>query len=133
MAIKDPKQFKRWTPPLHGLAVSTVARDINERLRLVIVAVRNTKTEAVRIMPEHPDLYVETFGERGKPVQIERVEKLHTETTTESRVLPAGAIVYYALVFETPILGVNQHLRVAVGQTNAADDPVAADLTAAAR
>ncbi len=46
---------------------------------------------------------------------------------------PAGAIVYYALVFETPILGVNQHLRVAVGQTNAADEPTAADLTAAAR
>ncbi len=132
-AIREPKQFKRWTPPLHGLAVATIARDVNERSRLVIVAVRNMNTQAVRIMPGHPDIYVETFGEGGKPVQVERVKRLHTETTTESRVLPAGATVYYALVFETPILGVNQHLRVAVGQTNAADEPTAADLTAAAR
>lgn len=133
-AIREPKQFKRWTPPLHGLAVATIARDVNERSRLVIVAVRNMNTQAVRIMPGHPDIYIETFGEGGKPVQVERVKRLlHTETTTESRVLPAGATVYYALVFETPILGVNQHLRIAVGQTNAADEPTAADLTAAAR
>ncbi len=118
---------------MHGLAVSTISRDIDERTRLVVVAVRNTKAEAIRIVPGHPEMFVETLNDKGKPLQVERIKKLHMETTTRGSVLPAGAVVYYALVYETPILGAHQHLRVAVGQTNAADEPAAADLTAAAR
>lgn len=132
-ATKDPKQFKRWTPPVHGLSLSTVSRDIGEHARLVIVAVRNMNREAVRVMPGHPEMFVETRGDGGRPVQIERVKKLHAETTTTSSVLPAGAVVYYALVYETPILGAKQHLRVAVGHRSAADEPAAAAITAAAR
>jgi len=130
-AINEPKQFKRWTKPLHGLAVSTLAREINERSRLVIVAVRNMKSEAVQIMPGHPDLFIETLNERGQPLQVEQIKKLHMETTTRSSVLPAGVTIYYALVYETPLLGAQQHLRVAVAQINATDEPAAADLTAA--
>lgn len=133
LAIKEPKQFKRWTPPVHGLALSTVTRDLGEQTRVVIVAVRNVKAEAVRIMAGHPDLSIETLNERGQPVQVEQIKKLHTATTTTSSVLPAGAIVYYAVVYDAPVIGAKQHLRVAVGQTNAADEPAAADLTAAAR
>ncbi len=130
-ATKDPKQFKRWTKPRHGLAVSTVAREINEQSRLVIVAVRNIKSEAVQIMPGHPDIFIETLNEHGQPLQVEQVRKLHVETTTTSSVLPAGATIYYALIYETPLLGVKQHLRVAVGQINATDEPASTSLTAA--
>ena len=129
-AIKDPQQFKRWTKPLHGLAVSTLAREINERSRVVIVAVRNMQSEAVQIMPGHPDLFIETLNERGQPLQVEQIKPLHVESTTTSRVLPAGQVVYYALVYETPALGVKQHLRVAVAQINATDEPASTDLTA---
>ncbi|MGH9913972.1 MAG: hypothetical protein ACRD63_01645, partial [Pyrinomonadaceae bacterium] len=132
-AIKEPKQFKRWTPPLHGLALSTFSRDINEHSRLVVIAVRNMKAEAVRIMPGHPDMFIETLNDKGKSVQVEMIKKLHTETTTTSSVLPAGSTIFFAVVYETPILGTLQHLRVAVGQTNAADEPAATDLTADAR
>lgn len=132
-ATKEPKQFKRWTPQVHGLSLSTVSRDIGEHARLVIVAVRNMNREAVRVMPGHPEMFVETRGDGGRPVQIERVRKLHAETTTSSSVLPAGAVVYYALVYETPILGAKQHLRVAVGHRSAADEPAAAAITAAAK
>ncbi|MDQ3257127.1 MAG: hypothetical protein M3R15_25095 [Acidobacteriota bacterium] len=130
-ATTDPKQFKRWTKPLHGLAVSTVARELGEWSRLVIVAVRNQKSEAVQIMPGHPDIFIETMNEQGQPLQVEQIKKLHVETTTSSSVVPAGAIVYYALVFETPMLGAKQHLRVAVGQINATDEPATADVTSA--
>ncbi len=130
-AIKDPQQFKRWTKPLHGLAVSTLAREINERSRVVIVAVRNRKSEAVQIMPGHPDLFIETLNERGQPLQVEQIKKLHVETTTASSVLPAGATIYYALIFETPLLGAKQHLRVAVAQINATDEPASTDLITA--
>jgi len=130
-ATKDPKQFKRWTKPLHGLAVSTVSREMGELSRLVIVAVRNMKSGAVQIMPGHPDIFIETLNEQGQPLQVEQIKKLHVETTTRSSVVPAGAIVYYALVFETPMLGAKQHLRVAVGQINATDEPATADVTSA--
>jgi len=132
-AIKDPQQFKRWTKPRHGLAVSTLAREINERSRVVIVAVRNMKSEAVQIMPGHPDLFIETLNERGQPLQVEQIKPLHVESTTTSRVLPAGQVVYYALIFETPLLSAKQHLRVAVAQINATDEPASTALTTAAK
>jgi len=129
-ANKNPKQFKRWTQPRHGLAVATLSREINEQSRLVMVAVRNRKSEAVQIMPGHPDIFIETLDERGQPLQVEQIKPLYVESTTTSRVLPAGQVVYYALVYETPALGVKQHLRVAVAQINATDEPASTDLTA---
>lgn len=130
-AIREPKKFKKWSAPLHGLSVSTLSRDVGERTRMVVVAVRNTNAEAIRIVPGHPEVSVETLDDKGARLQVEQIKKLYMETTTTGSVLPAGAVVYYAVVYETPILGAHQHLRVAVGQTNAADEPTAANLAAA--
>ena len=132
-AIREPKQFKRWSAPMHGLAVSTLSRDINEKMRLVVVAVRNTNAEAIRVVPGHPEMFIETLSDKGTRLQVEQIKRLQTETTTTNSVIPAGATVYYALIYETPILGAKQRLQVAVGQTNAADEPAATNLAAATR
>jgi hypothetical protein len=87
----------------------------------------------MRIVPGQPELFVETLDERGARLQIEQARRVLVETTALDGAIPAGATVYYALVYEPPILGARQHLRVAVGQTNAADEPASVDLAAGAR
>lgn len=129
-ALGEPKRFKKWTEALHGLSVATLARDLDEQNRVALVAVKNVQGEPIRIMPGHPELFVETLDDKGRTLQITPLKKLLAESTTTSSVIPAGATVYYAIVYTPPILGTKQHLRVAVGQTNAADDPAAAGLTA---
>ena len=42
--------------------------------------------------------------------------------------LNKGEVVYYAIVYEAPVLGALQRLRVSVSQTEAADEPVTAAL-----
>ena len=90
------------------------------------------KTDA-RIIPGQPEIYLETVDGKGRPLQIEVVKKLATETTATDGVIPAGATRYYAVVYETPILGARQRLSVVVGQTIAADEPATASLTSSKR
>jgi hypothetical protein len=95
---------------------------------MVVIAVRNTRNKDALILPEQPHLTLETVDEKGKPLQIEHVKKLSVQTTVTDDVIPGGEIRYYALVYETPILGARQRLRVAVGRTSAADEPATAVL-----
>lgn len=133
-AVKSPKDFKKWSDPVHGLAVSlSQVREVDNRSRVVVVAVRNTQASAIQVVPGAPDIYVQTVDAKGNPLQFEQVKKLGVETTAVSSSIPAGATCYYALVYETPILGASQRLRVSVAQTGAADEPAAAELTSSTR
>lgn len=129
-AVKDPKKFKTWTPPVHHLALSMRSREVNATTRLAVVAVKNTTAETIRLMPGHPEIFVETVNERGTRLQVEQVKKIHQATTTADQLLPAGAVIYYALVYETPMLTTRQRLRVAVGQIEAIDEPAGINLSA---
>lgn len=93
---------------------------------MVVIAVRNTRTKDARTLPEQPHLTLETVDDKGRTLQIEYVKKIGVQTTVTDDVIPGGETRYYALVYETPILGARQRLRVAVGQTNAADEPATA-------
>jgi hypothetical protein len=133
-ATRSPKTFKKWSDTVHGLSLSTSPlREVGKRSQLVVVAVRNTKKVDARIIPGMPEIYLETVDGKGRPLQIEVVKKLATETTVTDDLIPAGAIRYYAVVYETPILGVRQRLSVIVGQTVAADEPATASLTSSKR
>jgi hypothetical protein len=133
-AIRSPQSFKKWTEPTHGLslAVSPI-RDVDDGSRVVVVAIRNINGAPARLVSGQPDIYVETLDKKGNPLQVEKVKKLHVETTTVSGALPAGTTVYFALVYEAPILGASQRLRVAAGQTNAADEPAYAEIGESSR
>ncbi|MGH9938691.1 MAG: hypothetical protein ACREAM_20820 [Blastocatellia bacterium] len=133
-ATRSPKSFKKWGDSVHGLSLSTSpVREVGKRSQLVVVAVRNTKKVDARIIPGQPEIYLDTVDRKGKPLQVEVVKKLATETTATDDLIPAGAIRYYAVVYETPILGARQRLRAIVGQTVAADEPAAANLTSSKR
>jgi hypothetical protein len=131
---KSPKQFKRWSDSIHGLSLSvSPVQEMDKRSQLVVVAVRNTKSTEARILPSQPEITVETIDDKGKPLHIEVVKKLGVQTTATNDVIPGGATAYYALAYESRALGARQRLRVAVGQTIAADEPATAGLTSANR
>jgi hypothetical protein len=122
---------------LHGLSLATSAPwGLNEKdgATIVIVGITNILPEPLRLVPGQPDLSIETRDEKGKkPVLVERIKPLHTESSGLDDSIPAQSTLYYAIVYRRPVLGVRQHLRVTVGQINAADEPAAADITTSAK
>ena len=133
-AIKSPGNFKRWSDPVHGLSVSlSQVRDVDNRSRVVVIAVRNTESAAIRVVQGAPDIYVQTLDKKGNPLQVEQIKKLEAQTTAVDGAIPAGATCYYAVVYETPVLGASQRLRLSIAQINAADEPSSAEMTSSAR
>ena len=136
LAITSSKP-KNWTRPAHGLSIATsIPKDFDDKdgSAIVIVAVSNILPEPLRIVPGQPDLSVETRDDQGKKtLLVEQIKPLHVESSGLGDSIPAGSTLYYAIVYRRPVLGVRQHLRVTVGQTNAADDPAVADLTSSTR
>jgi hypothetical protein len=132
-AMADPKSFKNWSTPAHGLSVSTKASELDEQTRIALVAVKNVEDVPLQILPGHPDLIVETVNKKGKTIQLENIRKRLLEASAKSDVIPARTTVYYAVAFAPPILGKRQRLRVMVGQRNAADDPVEVSVTSNGR
>jgi len=136
LAITSSKP-KKWTPAAHGLSIATsIPKDFNDKdgSAIVIIAVSNILPEPLRIVPGQPDLVIETRDDQGKkPLLVEQIKPLHVESSGLGNSIPAGSILYYAIVYRRPVLGLRQHLRVTVGQINAADDPAVADLTNSAR
>ncbi len=133
-AIKSPGSFKKWGDPVQGLSVSlSQVREVDNRFRVVVIAVRNTESAAIRIVQGAPDIYVQTLDKKGNPLQVEQIKKLEVQTTAVDGAIPAGATCYYAVVYETPVLGASQRLRVAIAQINAADEPSSAEMTPSVR
>jgi hypothetical protein len=134
-AFKNPKWFRRWTSERHGLRISVLpTRDLNNTTRLVVFAVRNVRSETLRVISGYPDLYIETLNEHGRPVEAgTRLPKLHLSSSASGGAIPARTTRYFALVYEVPILGAQQHLKLAVAHMSAADEPATADLTVTAK
>ncbi|MBA4125221.1 MAG: hypothetical protein M3521_07705 [Acidobacteriota bacterium] len=127
-AIKSPKEkFTVWSPATKGLSLSTAkVVEIDDFQRLLIVAVKNETTDALRLLDEMPELQIQTVDKSGNSLQLERLTRKYTETTALAGAIPAGAIVYYAVVYENPVLGANQKLLVSAAHDRAADAPVVA-------
>ena len=127
-AIKSPKdKFTAWSSAVKGLSLSTAKIvEIDDRQRLLIVAVKNDTTDGLRLLDEMPEIQIQTVDKSGNSLQIERLERKYVKTTALQGAIPAGATVYYAVVFENPILGANQKLLVSAAHDRAADTPVVA-------
>jgi len=134
-AFKNPKWFRNWTTERHGLRISVLpARDFNDTTRLVVFAVRNVGSETLRVISGYPDLYIETLNVQGRAVEAgTRLPPLHLSSTATGGAIPARTTRYFALVYEVPILGAQQHLKLAVAHMSAADEPATADLTVTAK
>jgi hypothetical protein len=123
-AVQNPARLGSFTKSRNGIGLAVAsAVDLDLQARLVVVAVRNDGASDLRIVPGDPDLYVQTFDSSGKTLQIERVKRLFVESTSLEGKLSKGEVAYYAIVYEPPVLGASQRLRVSVSQTEAADEP----------
>lgn len=129
-AFKSPKWFRTWTRERHGLKISVLpTRDLGDTTRLVVFAVRNVGSETLRVISGYPDLYIETVNEHGRAVEAgTRVPTLHLASSSSGGAIPARTTRYFALVYEVPILGARQHLKLAVAHMSAADEPATANL-----
>lgn len=126
--------------PVHGLAVAAQPSHILENggYRMDLIAVKNTLSEAVSLV-NLPSMVIETY----EPKQRKKKNALNQERypmdyifhdLPDSAMLLSGATYYFAIVAKYPvILGVNQELKIAVAQTNAADEPVFLNLITKAR
>jgi hypothetical protein len=127
-AIKSPKEkFTAWSSAVKGLSLSTAKIvEIDDWQRLLIVAVKNETTDGLRLLDEMPEIQIQTVDKTGASLQLERLTRKYVETTALQGAIPAGGVVYYAVVFENPILGANQKLLVSAAHDRASDAPVVA-------
>src|SRR5713101_6379283 len=78
-AIKKPKQFKGWTKPTHGISLATLQQaNPKDDFRIVLIAVKNTSADALKISPGSPDLSLEMLDDQGKTINVQSIKKLHT-------------------------------------------------------
>lgn len=131
--IRDPKKkMGPWSGSSAGLSLAVSRVDeIGGDRRLVVVGVRNDTAGKLTLVPDSPEFQIQTADTKGNVLQTERIGNLYIESTTIDGSLSAGSIVYYAIVYSAPIMGINQHVRVMVAHREAADVPVAISLPGA--
>jgi hypothetical protein len=127
--LKNPNRMGSFAKSNHGLSLAVApVVDLDVQARMVVVAVRNDAQGSLRIVQGNPEVYVQTFDDNGKTLQLEQVKRLYVESTSLEGRLNKGDVAYFAIVYEAPVLGVLQRLRVSVSQTEAADEPATASL-----
>ena len=123
-AMKQPEQFKQWTPGSHGLKLSQLSMPVlDHSYSLAILAVRNTTTNALTLTATSPDLVVEMVNDDGRPVNIESLKYLHLEAGDATRKIQSRGTVYYAVAYRPPVLGTHQRIKLSIAHSNAADEP----------
>lgn len=134
--VGNSKPQLKFGKPSHGLAMA-VAPNTSRTSDVVIevVAVRNVLSMPIRLVPDQPDLFIESRAEKGGAATLGgRVPVLHVATTIgDDDVLQPGVTYYVAFAYNAPMLGAKQTLRVVMAQMNASDEPASADLVASAR
>jgi hypothetical protein len=131
-AAKQPKRFKNWTHSTHGLKLSILQdADSGRPFKIVKVAVKNSMSEPVQLVANSPEIFIETIDEKGATVDIHSIMK--TAASSTSGAIAAGATIYFAIAYASPVLDVHQHLKIVVTQTNAADQPASIKLATSGR
>jgi hypothetical protein len=123
-AIAEPEKFKNWTRPLHGLALAARQDgDLKEDFRVLLLAVKNASGQPLKLIPGTPDLTLEMHDDKGKVINVQSIKPLHIEMSDSRSEVAAGRTVYYAIAYNSPLMGVRHRLKIIVAQTNAADEP----------
>ena len=124
------KNLGAWSKPQQGLELS-VSRisELDSESRLVVIAIRNVTASNMRLVPGSPELQIETADSAGNSIQTTRLDAQYIESTTLEGLVQPGSIVYYAMVYKAPVLGVSQSVRVLVAHREAADAPLSSSLS----
>ncbi len=128
--LRDQKKhLSAWSSPLHGLELSlTRVTDLDSENRLVVIAIRNSASTNLRLVRGSPELQIQTLDKDGNSLLTTKLDLHYLETTAFEGLVQPGSTTFYALVYKSPLLGVNQKIRVAVAQTEAIDAPISATL-----
>lgn len=128
-AVKKPKAFKNWTHSIHGLKLSILEEpDSGKPFKVLTLAVRNSTSASVKLLPDSPEVSIETIDDQGTTVNVHSIAKAQTEVSSKSNDIAAGTTVYFAIAYVSPVLDAHQRLKIAVAQTNAADQPASIKL-----
>ncbi|MGH9842231.1 MAG: hypothetical protein ACREEM_26060 [Blastocatellia bacterium] len=73
--LKFPGNDERWSKRLHGLKIAVQTRILSANHRQALIAVRNTLSKPVQIVPGFPELYVDTLDDKGRVLQTERIKR----------------------------------------------------------
>jgi len=123
-ATAAPGIFENWTRPLHGLALAARQDgDLKNDVRVLLLAVKNTSVQPLKLIPDTPDLILEMHDDKGKVINVQSIKPLHIEVSEISNELAVGRTVYYAIAYSPPLMGVRHRLKIVVAQANAADEP----------
>ena len=123
-ATGNPGMFKNWTRPLHGLALAVQQDgDLKQDFRVLLLAVRNSRAQPLKLIPGTPDLTLEMHDDKGKVINVQSIRPLHNEMSDSGSEVAVGRTVYYAIAYSPPLMGVRHRLKIVVAQTNAADEP----------
>lgn len=123
-AMAVPGTFQSWTRPLHGLALAAVQDgELKDDIQVLLLAVKNTGPQPLKLVPSTPDLTLEMHDDKGKVINVQSIKPLHTETSDTASEIAVGRTIYYAIAYTPPLMGVRQRLKVVVAQANAADEP----------
>jgi hypothetical protein len=118
------RAFQSWTRPLHGLSLAVQqADDLKEDFRVLLLAVRNTGSEPLKLIPGSPDLTLEMHDDKGTVTNVQSIRPLHIDVSDRGGEVAAGRTIYYAIAYSPPLMGVQHRLKIVVAQTNAADEP----------
>jgi hypothetical protein len=128
-----PDEKDKWSKRVHGLKIAARCIVVNAQQRQVVVAVHNTLTKPVKIVPGYPELYIQTLDDKGRVLQTESLKRANIDISSSNQVIGPGEMVRYLIWYEAPVLGARQRLGVAVAQINAADEPVTMELTTGTR
>jgi hypothetical protein len=97
-------------------------------LTVLTVAVRNTTSATLKLTPESPEIYVETIDDKGATVNVHSIAKAQNQASNTSRDIAAGATVYFAIAYVSPVLDAHQRIKIVMAQTNAVDEPASIKL-----
>lgn len=121
--------------PFHGLSLAVVQSDTRVTdYSIDVVAVKNLTQKPIRLVPDQPEIFIESGAKDGVSVSNERLPLLYVATTAEADdVLLPNQVYYFAFAYKSPILGAKQRLSVGFAQREAADEPTTLALLGLAR
>jgi hypothetical protein len=128
--MRFPSGDEKWSKRIHGLKIAVQNKIIDAQQRQVLIAVHNTLSKPVQIIPGFPELYIHTIDDKGRVLHAESLKRIKIESASSDGVIAPGKITRYLITYEPPVLGARQRLGVAVAQTSAADEPAMMELSA---
>lgn len=101
-----PGRKEKWSKRLHGLKVAARTKVIDSNRHQALVAVRNTLSKPVTVVPGYPELYLHTLDDKGRVLQTDTLKRIKIECASPNGLIAPGETLRYLLTCEAPVKGV---------------------------